>query len=111
MYGNQYLLFQSSINPLKGEPFWATFQNTSPSQVYLHGLIYHASDGVRRLPFHPLGGVGVGVQGKPRAVVAQSVGESFHVYAVLQRQGGERMSEVVESCQNPSRTVEYFSPL
>lgn len=91
MYGNQYLLFQSSINPLKGEPSWATFQNGSPSQKYLHCLIYHTADGVRRLPLHPLGRMGVGVQGEARAVVAQGVGQGLHIHAVLQGQGCERM--------------------
>lgn len=42
--------------------------------VYLHHLVDDAADGIRRLPLHPLGGVGVGVQGGARAVVAQGGG-------------------------------------
>lgn len=60
----------------------------------LHRLVDHTADGVRRLPFHPLGRVGIGVQGEARAVVAQGIREGFHVHAVLQRQGCERMSRV-----------------
>ena len=62
--------------------------------IFLHGLVDYAADGVCRLPLHPLGGVGVGVQGEACTVVAQSVGEGFHVHAVLQGQRGEGMSEV-----------------
>lgn len=59
------------------------------SLIVLHCLVDHTADGVRRLPFHPLGRVGVGVQGEARAVVAQGIREGFHVHAVLQRQGGK----------------------
>ena len=57
-----------------------------PQLIHLHCLINNATDSVCRLPLHPLGGVGVGVQRKSCAVVAQSVGESLHVHAVLQGQ-------------------------
>ena len=63
-----------------------------PQLISLHCLIYHAPDGVCRLPLHPLCGVGVGIQREPRAVVAQGVREGFHIYTVLQRQGGEGMT-------------------
>ena len=56
---------------------------------FSHRLINHAADGVRRLPLHPLGGVGVGVQGEARAVVTQGIGQGFHVHTVLQGQRGE----------------------
>lgn len=59
-----------------------------------HRLVNHTPDGIRRLPLHPLGGVGVGVQSEARAVVAQGIREGFHVHAVLQRQGCERVSGV-----------------
>lgn len=67
------------------------------SLIVLHCLIDHTADGVRRLPLHPLGGVGVGVQGETCAVVAQGVGGGFHVHTMLQGQGSERMSEVMEA--------------
>ena len=41
--------------------------------VILHHLVDDAADGVRRLPAHPLGGVGIGVQGEPGGVVAYDV--------------------------------------
>ena len=40
--------------------------------------------------------MGVGVQGEPCRIVAQHGGEGFDVYAVLEGQDGERMSECVE---------------
>ena len=58
----------------------------------LHRLVDYISDGIYCLPLHPLGGVGVSVQCKPRAVVAQRVGESFHVHTVLQGQCREGMT-------------------
>lgn len=42
-------------------------------------------------PASSAGFVGVGVQGDARAVVTQGVGPGFHIYAVLQRRGGERL--------------------
>ena len=42
----------------------------------LHRLVDHVPNGVR-LPLHPLGGVGVGVQREACAVVAQCVGEGL----------------------------------
>ena len=47
-------------------------------------MINYVSDGICRLPFHPLGDVGVGVQREICAAVTKRVGESFHVHAVLQ---------------------------
>ena len=56
-----------------------------------HHLIDDVSDGIRCLPLHPLGGVGIGVQREARAVVAQRIGESLHVHTVLQGERSERM--------------------
>ncbi len=50
-----------------------------------HRLINDTPDGVRRLPLHPLGGVGIGVQCEACAVVTQRVGQGFHVHSMLQR--------------------------
>ena len=68
-----------------------------PQPICSHRLINHTPDSLRRLPLHPLGGVGVGIQGEARAVMAQGVGQGFHIHAILQRQRGERMSKVVEA--------------
>ena len=56
-----------------------------------HHLVDNIADGIRRLPAHLLGGVGVGIQRETRAVVAQRIGEGFHIYAVLQGECGKRM--------------------
>ena len=53
------------------------------ASVFLHRLVDDAADCIRRLPPHPLCGVGVGVQREARTVVAQRVGEGFHIYTVL----------------------------
>ena len=49
----------------------------------LHRLADDRADGVRRLPPHPLGGMGVGVQGEPGGVVAliqnRSCGKGLHI--------------------------------
>ena len=71
------------MNPYKSRPFLICWG--------LHRLVDDAADGVRRLPLHPLGRVGVGVQGETCAVVAQSVGQGFHIHSILQRQGCESM--------------------
>lgn len=55
------------------------------SALYSHRPVNYVADGVCRFPLHPLSGVGVGVQRESRAVVAQGVGQGFHVHAVLQR--------------------------
>ena len=62
-----------------------------PLLLKSHRLVDHAPDGIRRLPFHPLGGMGVGIQCESRAVVAQRIGERLHIYTVLQGERGERM--------------------
>ena len=54
-----------------------------------HYLIDDVPDSIRRLPFHLLGGVGVGVQREARRVVTQCVGEGFHIHAVLEGQRGK----------------------
>ena len=49
-----------------------------------------------RLPLGGGGDVGVSVQGKPCAEVAQNGRDGFHVYPVLQGQGSECVAQVVE---------------
>ena len=62
-----------------------------PQLISLHCLIYHAPDGVRRLPLHPLGGVGVGIQREPCAVVPQHTGHRLYIHPVEQGCGRKRM--------------------
>ena len=56
-----------------------------------HRLVDDIPDDVRRLPFHPLGSVGIGIQCESRAVMAQRVGEGLHVNSILEGQCSERM--------------------
>ena len=61
-----------------------------------HLLADDAADGIGSVLLHLGRGVGVGVQGEPRRIVAQRAGQRFHVYPAFQGQRGEGMSEVVE---------------
>ena len=61
-----------------------------------HLLADDPADGVRCVLFHLRRGVGVGVQGEPRRIVAQRAGQRFHVYPAFQRQRGEGVSEIME---------------
>lgn len=62
------------------------------SEIFLlHRLTDDRADGVRRILLHLGCGVGVGVEGEACGVVAQGSREGFHVYAVLEGQGGEKM--------------------
>ena len=51
-----------------------------------HLLADDAADGVCGVLLHLGRGVGIGVQGEPRRVVAQRAGQRFHVYPAFQRQ-------------------------
>ena len=62
----------------------------------LHGLADDAADGVGGGTLHLRRSVGVGAQGKSRVVVAQHTADGFHVYAILQGQRSECVSEVVK---------------
>ena len=61
-----------------------------------HLLADDPADGVCRVLLHLGCGVGVGVQGEPRRIVAQRAGQRFHVHPAFQGQRGEGMSEVME---------------
>ena len=63
----------------------------------LHHLAHEISHGFRRLILHLAGGVGVGAEGEPCVVVAQHTGNCFDVHAVLERQGCEGVSKLVEA--------------
>ena len=66
------------------------------SPLLLYRPSNHIPHGIRRFPHHLRRGVGVGAEGESRAVMPQSTGQGFHVYAVLQRQRCEGVSEVME---------------
>ena len=72
-------------------------ENFLSGPVFLpHLLADDPTDGVRCVLSHLRRGVGVGVQGEPRRIVAQHAGQRFHVHPAFQRQRCEGMSEVVE---------------
>ena len=50
----------------------------------LHRLADDAANGVRRLPAHPLSGMGVGVQSEACGVMAQGVGQGLYIHPILQ---------------------------
>ena len=54
-----------------------------------HLLADDTADGVCGILLHLRRGVGVGVQGEPRRIVAQRAGQRFHVHPAFQRQRGE----------------------
>ena len=65
--------------------------------VCSYHLAHEITHGLRRLVLHLACGVGVGAQGKPRIVVAQHTGDCLDIHAVLECQGGEGMTQVVEA--------------
>ena len=71
--------------------------------IFLSGPVFSAhlladdpTDGIGGILLHLRRGVGVGVQGEPRRIVAQRAGQRFHVYPAFQRQRGEGVSEIME---------------
>lgn len=62
----------------------------------LHRLTDDCADGVCCVLLHLGGGVGVGVEREACGVVAQGSGEGFHVYAVLEGQGGEKVPHLMK---------------
>ena len=65
--------------------------------------------GICRLPLDLGGDVGIGVQGKARAVVAQHPGDGLDIHTVLQSYRGERISHIVES--NPGQSNLFQHPV
>ena len=63
----------------------------------LHRLTDDVPDGVGGVSFHLRRGVGVGTEREARVVVSQRTGQRFDIHAVLERQRGEGVSEVVEA--------------
>ena len=70
-----------------------------------HHLRHEATHGFRRLILHLAGGVGIGAQGEPRVVVAQHTGNGLDIHTILQGQGGESVSKLVEA-ENEAILVE-----
>lgn len=56
----------------------------------------HISHGIRRFPHHVRCGVGVGTEGEARAVMPQSTGQGFHIHAILQRERGKGVPEIMK---------------
>ena len=70
------------------------------TEIFLSGPVFSAhlladdpTDGVCGILLHLGRGVGVGVQGEPRRIVAQRAGQRFHVYPAFQRQRCEGVSK------------------
>lgn len=64
---------------------------------------HEAADFLRRAPLHIVGDVRIGVQCEPCAEVAQHTGPVFHIHTVLQRQGRERMTQIINlTCLHPA---------
>ncbi len=61
---------------------------------YLFHKIPHL---LRRTLLHLTGGVRVSAQGEARIIVTQHVGHCFHVHAVLQSNGRECVTKIVET--------------
>ena len=61
------------------------------------GRFHKAADLLRRTSLHIIGEVGIGVQGKSGAVVAQHAGQRFHIHAAGEGHGGEGVAQIVEA--------------
>ena len=85
-------------------PVLSNFEN----YFLLHRLADDSADGVRCVLLHLCSGVGVGVEGEACGVVAQGPGKGFHIYAVLEGQGGEKMPHVVEPDVLRADGFQYF---
>ena len=54
------------------------------------------------------GGVGVGAEGEARIIVPKHTADRFHIYAVLEGQGCESVSQVVEADMLQSSVLQYL---
>ena len=63
----------------------------------LHNLCHKISHSFRCSVLLLPGGVGVGAEGEARIIVPQHTADRFHVHAVLESQGRECVSQVVEA--------------
>ena len=62
-----------------------------------HLLVDDPADGIGGILLHLRRGMGVGVQGETRRVVAQRAGQRLYVYPTFQRQRCEGVAQVMES--------------
>ena len=74
----------------------------------LHGLADDAADGVGGGALHPLRGVGVGAEGKACIVVSQRTGQRLDVYAVLEEQRGEGVTNAMVRLGGLADTHSFF---
>ena len=65
--------------------------------LLLHHLCHEAAHGFRRLILHLPGGVGVDAEGEACVVMPQHTGDCLDVHAILQGEGGEGMTQIVEA--------------
>ena len=71
---------------------------SSCSSVFLLQYPFHKTTHLLRRAFlHLTGSVRVSAEGEARVVVAKHVGHGFHVHAVLQSNGRERVTKIVET--------------
>ena len=76
---------------------WQNKDLHPPFNLSLYRLTDDVSDGVGGGALHPLRGVSVGAESEARVIVSQRAGQCPDVHAVLERQRGEGVSEVVEA--------------
>ena len=69
---------------------------THLSLFNLYRLSNHIAHGIRRLPHHIRRGVSIGAECEPCRVMPQGAGQSLHIHAILQRERGEGMPEIME---------------
>ena len=74
----------------------------------LHHLRHETAHGLGGFVLLLPGGVGVGAQSKARVVVAQHTADGFHVYAILQGQRSECVSEIVKAYVRQARVLQNF---
>ena len=77
----------------------------------LHDLRHKIPHRLRRPVLLLPGGVGVGTEGEARVVVSQHTADRFHVYTVLECQGCESMTQIVEANIGQSRLRQKFLQL
>ena len=78
------------------------------SVMVLEDLCHKISHGFCRLILHLPGGVGVGAEGESSVVMPQHTANGFHVHSVLESQGCESVSEVVEANMLQSCVFQYL---
>ena len=80
----------------------------SAALLFLHDLCHEIAHLFGGAFLHLARDVGVGAKGKPCVEVTEHAGHRFYVYAVLERQGCECVSQVVKSQVFQSRVPQDF---